>query len=233
VRDYLQFLQAQLDGRPPTGAQLRLPGALARPHNPSEVFCHPQETTGKFGHAPAYLLQEVDGRLEFTDADPSKPVVSVSWFDAYAFAKWAGKRLPTEQEWEIGASVDFLSAKKRPFPWGEAFDRTLLSCAQQHDAWEPSDLPAAGAKGAASPCGALDMAGSVWEWCGDEKYAAYSDDFKAADPDFGPNFRVIRGGSFTDYYPNSFMTTSRNRALPTDSRVNIGFRCIRVPEAEE
>ncbi|MCO5170356.1 MAG: bifunctional serine/threonine-protein kinase/formylglycine-generating enzyme family protein [Planctomycetes bacterium] len=238
VRDYLLFLQAQEDGRPPPPERLGRPGPLARAHNPNQIFCHPLETTGRSGHAPAYLVREVregaEVRLEFADVDPSKPVVSVTWFDAYAFARWAGKRLPTEREWEVAASVDFVSGAKRRFPWGDKFDRALLSCALQHDAWKPEDLPAAGAKPeGASPSGALDMAGSVWEWCGDESYAPYDDKFKQADPDFGPRFRVIRGGSFTDFYPNSFSTTIRNRALPTEARVDIGFRCVRVPEDQE
>ncbi len=238
VRDYLLFLQAQEDGRPPERANR--PGPLARAHNPNPIFCHPLETTGKYGHAPAYLVKEVkDGagqaQLEFSGVDPSKPVVHVTWYDAYAFARWAGKRLPTEREWEVAASVDFESATKTRFPWGDKFDRTLLSCAQAHDAWKPEDLPAAGAKpeGRSRGCGALDMAGSVWEWCADEAYLPYDDKFRSADPDFGPRFRVIRGGSFTDFYENSFTTTIRNRALPTDARVDIGFRCIHEPETEE
>ncbi len=235
VSDYLLFLQATAEGRPPLESDVGSPGVLARRHNLTP-FCHPEEPPSATGHAPAYLLRRgPDGRLvldergraQFADVDPSRPVVNVTWYDAWAFARWAGKRLPTEREWEVAASVDFLTGAKRRFPWGEAFDRTLLACARQHDVWSPDSLPAAGSNlGSASACGALDLAGSVLEWT-EDRYQPYDEARRDVDPDFGPRFRVIRGGSYVDYYEESFRTTIRKRAQPGEARLDVGFRCIR------
>jgi formylglycine-generating enzyme required for sulfatase activity len=236
VRDYKLFLQARLDGRPAEGDEVGRPGPLARRHNLS-LFSHPEEPPAEWGNCPLYLLKktadgkiavDATGRPAFDDGvDPSRPVVGVTWYDAYAFARWAGKRLVSEREWEIVASVDPKTEQKREYPWGDMYDRPKLACARAHDKWTPDMLPAAGSNpDCKSPIGVLDMAGSVWEWC-DDRYEAYSDDNRQADVDFGPRYRVIRGGSFTDFYPNSFRCTIRNRALPGETRVDIGFRCIR------
>jgi iron(II)-dependent oxidoreductase len=167
-------------------------------------------------------------RLRFRDVDPSRPVVHVTWFDAYAFARWAGKRLPTEAEWEVAAGIELGTQKQRTFPWGDRFDRTLLACELVHDesSWMVTMLPASGSFALGrSSCGALDMAGSVWEWCA-STFEPYSKEMLGADPDFGSELRVIRGGSISDYYPDSFRCAFRNRARPRDHRMNIGFRCI-------
>ena len=173
------------------------------------------------------ILLGKDGKRQ----DEGRPVTNVTWFDAYAFARWAGKRLPTEAEWEAAASCEVekgsFTGVKRAFPWGQAFDRNRLVCAPTHDRWDPDLLPAVGSRReGASSIGALDMAGSVKEWTGSH-YDAYSPEMRSADSDFGVRFRAIRGGGFGNYWEAAFKTTYRGRALPSDRQITTGFRCVR------
>jgi formylglycine-generating enzyme required for sulfatase activity len=120
--------------------------------------------------------------------NPDSPVVGVNWNDAAAYAKWAGKRLPTEQEWEKAASWDPAAGQKRQWPWGSTPDaaRTDLG----------ADRPTAVGRqsGGASAYGVQDMAGSVAEWV-DAFYSPYPGN-QSSDPNFGTNNRVVRGGHF-------------------------------------
>jgi serine/threonine protein kinase/formylglycine-generating enzyme required for sulfatase activity/FtsZ-binding cell division protein ZapB len=215
---------------------MRGPGPLAGAHSRTAI-CHPDEPDG-YDHAPAYL---VDGGGFAKVKREQAPVTGVSWWDAWAFAKWAGKRLPTEAEWEIAASVEFEADEdgrlvkvdgKRVFPWGDTFRRKNLVCATQYDEWSAEDLLNVGSReDGRSPSGVNDMAGGVWEWC-DSDFDAYTKDFDDADPDFGKRLKVIRGGGFTDYYEQSFMTTFRNRATEGTRRASLGFRCVRTVKEE-
>ena len=164
------------------------------------------------------------------DVKRNRPVVNVSWYDAYAFAKWAGKRLPSEEEWEIAASVDVRSSPpvKAEFPWGDDFVRDNVAGAPAYDQWSADKLPAVGSREEVkSPIGVQDMAGGVWEWC-QNNYKAYPNANKSNnDLDYGSDFYTIRGGGFSDYYEASFRSAFRNRAQPSDRRGTIGFRCVR------
>lgn len=132
--------------------------------------------------------------------NPDSPVVGVNWNDAAAYAKWAGKRLPTEQEWEKAASWDPAAAQKRQWPWGNTPDagRSNLGA----DRPSPVGRQASGA----SAYGVEDMAGSVAEWV-DAFYRPYPGN-QATDPNFGTNNRVVRGGHFR-LDINDVRTTSR------------------------
>jgi len=95
------------------------------------------------------------------------PVVNVSWYEATVFCQWLsrrhpGVRLPNEYEWERAASWDEKAGAKRRFPWGNDWDDRLLN------SWHKGpnrSTPVGTYPSGASPCGALDMAGNVWEWC--------------------------------------------------------------------
>jgi len=112
----------------------------------------------------------------------TQPVVGVSWWEADAFCRWAGCRLPTEREWEAAAR----GPKGWAYPWGDDWREGICNSSE-------ADLgvttPVGIFPGSAAVCGAHDMAGNVWEWCGDTFDAARTDD-----PEAG---RVLRGGSWT------------------------------------
>ncbi|MET0645159.1 MAG: SUMF1/EgtB/PvdO family nonheme iron enzyme [Pyrinomonadaceae bacterium] len=156
--------------------------------------------------------------------NPRKPVMGVSYEDAAAYANWAGKRLPTEQEWEKAASWDPSAKRKRKWPWGDAEDKERANVGTQ----APSEVGQFA--GGASAYGALDMAGNVIEWV-EGTYVPYpGSTFR--DKDYGQGMRVNRGGSFpydlarartTERQPNlaTYKTTDDPKASPSV----VGFRC--------
>lgn len=151
------------------------------------------------------------GRLDF-------PVTHVDWHDAVAFAAWAGARLPTEAEWEKSARGD----DGRIFPWGDT-EPTQREAVFAASGTAPVDARPAGA----SPCGALDLAGNVWEWVA-SAYRPYPYDPVDGrdDPDV-PEPRVLRGGSFASPGSLWLRCASRSSSYPTRRRGHIGFRVAR------
>lgn len=139
---------------------------------------------------------------------PEQPVVGVSWFEAEAYCRWAGGRLPTEAEWEFAAR----GTDGRPFPWGsQAPDATRAVFGLAHTTG--ATRPIGGRERGASPFGLLDMAGNVPEWCSDW-YAAYPDRLEV-DPQ-GPErgeLKVARGGTW-DQDPFSIRSAARNAFTP-------------------
>ena len=136
---------------------------------------------------------------------PDHPVVGVSYWEAEAYAIWAGRRLPTEQEWEKAARGE----DGRQYPWGEEFDKTRCN---SHESGIGHTTPVTQYPKGVSPYGCHDLAGNVWEWCVDWYYEKGGQ-------------RVIRGGSWF-YEPENLRGSSRDGS-PTDFRLNfLGFRLV-------
>ena len=151
----------------------------------------------------------------------------VCWYEADAYARWAGRRLPTEAEWEKAARFDPATGRSRRFPWGDdepTAERANLG--QRH--LRPA--PAGSYPDGAAPCGARQLIGDVWEWTSSDflpypgfrawPYREYSEVF------FGPEYKVLRGGSFA-VSPDACRGTFRNWDYPIRRQIFAGFRTAR------
>jgi iron(II)-dependent oxidoreductase len=159
--------------------------------------------------------------------DPQHPVCHVSFYEAEAFARFAGKRLPNEVEWETAASWDAATGAKRTYPWGnQPAERTLANVDQLTFGTAPIGSYARNV----SPLGCRGMIGDVWEWTASDflpwpgfqgfPYREYSEVF------FGSEYKVLRGGSWATR-PGAIRNTFRNWDYPIRRQIFSGFRCAR------
>ncbi|MEE4312306.1 MAG: SUMF1/EgtB/PvdO family nonheme iron enzyme [candidate division KSB1 bacterium] len=189
-------------------------------------------------NAEMQILDNGDGSYSPIEGFENHPVVFVSYSDADAYARWLGKSLPTEAQWERSARYN----DHRIYPWGDLLESNIANYWRSGD---PCDMNETGTtpvgyydgsnhngyqtKDGKSFSGIFDLSGNVWEWCLDW----YKDNYYGSSPVENPTgpadglFRVIRGGSWVDeaYY---LRAACRSYRLPDASSAHVGFRCVKV-----
>lgn len=183
----------------------------------------PDERPKHIAYTGAFFIDRYEvSNAEYRKFDPDfvfpegreERAAIVTWSQANSYARWAGKRLPTEKEWEKAAR----GTDGRMFPWGNTFDESYV-------VWDQRTSRGGSIARPESPYGCFDMAGSVWEWTSDW-YLPYPGN-EIPMEQYGEKYRVMRGGSNFNNY-SFYRTTHRYYLHPEEiSRYPVGFRCVK------
>ena len=216
----------------------------------SAIFRPPDGPVDLSNHMQWWAFEAGANWKSPAEGKPDHPVVHVAHDDAVAYARWAGKQLPTEAQWEYAARAGL---NQKTYPWGETerpgggwemniWQGTFPRTNSNEDGYATT-APVGSFK--PNALGLYDMAGNVWEWCADwyrhDAYAASaalnptgpSTSFDPAEP--GLPKRVMRGGSFlcNEVYCTGYRTSARMKSTPDTSMVHTGFRCVAIPSRQD
>ena len=176
-------------------------------------------------HDGEWLIRDFTG-LHSVEERAEDPVAHVSYYEASAFAKWAGKRLPTEAEWEKAACYDAQRKLKHRFPWGDAEPDSRKANLFENGFW--SVAPVGACPEGVTPYGCQQMIGDVWQWTTSDyvPYPGFKTEFDEYNDKWFVNQKVLRGGSFATPQLH-IRTTYRNFFHAHERWMISGFRCAR------
>ncbi|MDQ3665718.1 MAG: ergothioneine biosynthesis protein EgtB [Acidobacteriota bacterium] len=190
-----------------------------------------QEVSKEQWQAPLYweiqdgqwMIRDFDG-LHPVESKADEPVSHVSFYEASAYAKWAGKRLPTEAEWEKGACIDPSTGDRRVFPWGDNPVDQSKANLLENELW--SVAPMGAFPDGQSPYGCQQMIGDVWEWTSSDyvPYPGFQSEFDEYNDKWFVNQKVLRGGSYATPQLH-IRSTYRNFFHAHERWMISGFRC--------
>ncbi len=176
-------------------------------------------------HDDQWLIRDF-ARLHTVASKANEPVCHVSFFEASAFAKWAGKRLPTEAEWEKAATFSPKTDARRDFPWGDDDVNELKANLFENGLWAPA--PIGSFPDGANAYGCHQMIGDVWQWTTSDyvPYPGFRSEFDEYNDKWFVNQKVLRGGSFAT--PQAHIrSTYRNFFHAHERWMTSGFRCAK------
>jgi len=176
-------------------------------------------------HDGEWMIRDFSG-LQSVPSRNNDPVSHVSFFEASAFAKWAGKRLPTEAEWEKAACYDARRKTRNAFPWGDGSPTSGNANLFENGLW--SVAPVGAFPQGASAYGCQQMIGDVWEWTTSDyvPYPGFKSEFDEYNDKWFVNQKVLRGGSFATPQLH-IRATYRNFFHAHERWMTSGFRCAR------
>jgi len=176
-------------------------------------------------HDDQWMIRDFAG-LHTLESKENEPVCHVSFFEASAYAKWAGKRLPTEGEWEKAATYNPRTGTRQEFPWGEKPVDLSEANLFENSLWAPAPIGAFPAGQNASGC--HQLIGDVWQWTTSDyvPYPGFKSEFDEYNDKWFVNQKVLRGGSFATPQVH-IRSTYRNFFHAHERWMTSGFRCAR------